>query len=611
MLTLREGIPSRVLPIQWPNGIVPSKLSNFESQAREHRHELWRKACHSDRLSSLFLGHHQDDQAETVFMRLINQHGVGTFGLRGIKDKSFLHRSNRPLRPADDFQIDSVPVQDLLDNREWNYTINARHARKDLDGRIMILKDEISLYRPLLSFPKARLISTCQSNGVPFVIDPTNFDPTLTLRNACRHIFTSYKLPKAFQTESLINLSAKASTLESTVHRTSNMLLSETRILSFDLRSGTIRICLPDPRLPIWSSVDLRIASYYLRRILYLVGAGSSRQLDFVDLLPVAKALFSHLQPPAIHESGEPTISQQSTLGPGIMTVAGVLITPSNESREGANRRRLPTNTDIQRQTYILTSQLPSRSELRLMSQRLPSLAQLNSETTQMSTSATPFSPRPHKSASTISFNNQFYFHLQLPSSSSPPKYNYQPQQPSKDQTIANYEIVYGTTENSVGQYILRPLHPEDISTLPKLWRRVLRDAAPGKTRFTLPAVVRVPSDEGNAEPKGVADRSERTPTDGKQESVFALPTLGLWRDSQHDRDAEGARQGDGQEQDRDRDRDHVRDTDDNTHLGFSWKISYMSLDPEVLRLVKWGPNPSPGEEKHSDCRTSRAVHLD
>lgn len=72
----------------------------------------------------IFLAHHQDDQAETVLLRLAR--GSGVDGLAAM-----------------------APVTQ---------------------------RDGIALLRPLLPFPKARLLATAQASGLPIVTDPSNGD---------------------------------------------------------------------------------------------------------------------------------------------------------------------------------------------------------------------------------------------------------------------------------------------------------------------------------------------------------------------------------------------------------------------------------------------------
>ncbi len=61
----------------------PSSLSNMESVARTLRYRRLGNALANERIVSLLLAHHEDDQYETVLMRLLSGHGPR--GLRGMR----------------------------------------------------------------------------------------------------------------------------------------------------------------------------------------------------------------------------------------------------------------------------------------------------------------------------------------------------------------------------------------------------------------------------------------------------------------------------------------------------------------------------------------------
>ena len=116
----RLGVPHRTLP--W-TGAKPA--SGLQEAARKARHALL--AAEAKRLGfpHLAMAHHQDDQAETVLMRL--SAGSGLAGLAGMRRSA--------------------------------------------------ARDGLVLARPLLGLPKARLVATCAALGLPFAEDPSNDDP--------------------------------------------------------------------------------------------------------------------------------------------------------------------------------------------------------------------------------------------------------------------------------------------------------------------------------------------------------------------------------------------------------------------------------------------------
>ncbi|UFZ01400.1 tRNA lysidine(34) synthetase TilS [Bradyrhizobium ontarionense] len=96
--------------------------------ARVARYGLLARAARQASASHVVTAHTRDDQAETVLMRLLR--GSGIVGLAAM-----------------------APVS---------------------------RREGLLLARPLLEIPKARLVATLQSAGVPFADDPTNRDPTFT-----------------------------------------------------------------------------------------------------------------------------------------------------------------------------------------------------------------------------------------------------------------------------------------------------------------------------------------------------------------------------------------------------------------------------------------------
>ena len=70
---------------------------SIEECAREMRYEFFLKTARTKRFSSIVLAHTQDDQAETVLMRIMQ--GTGLRGLLGIREKTRMGNVNllRPL----------------------------------------------------------------------------------------------------------------------------------------------------------------------------------------------------------------------------------------------------------------------------------------------------------------------------------------------------------------------------------------------------------------------------------------------------------------------------------------------------------------------------------
>ena len=111
--------------VKW---IGEKPATGLQEAARNARYALLAKAARKLGASHLVTAHTLDDQAETVLLRL--SRGSGLTGLGGMARAS------------------------------------------ELDG--------LTLLRPFLVVPKARLIATLDAAGIPFAEDPSNLDPRFT-----------------------------------------------------------------------------------------------------------------------------------------------------------------------------------------------------------------------------------------------------------------------------------------------------------------------------------------------------------------------------------------------------------------------------------------------
>lgn len=96
---------------------------NIQAAAREARYALIADWCHQQGVAYLATAHHEDDQAETVLLRLAR--GSGVYGLAAM-----------------------VPSRELVPG--------------------------LTLVRPLLDVPKARLVATLEDRGETWIEDPSN-----------------------------------------------------------------------------------------------------------------------------------------------------------------------------------------------------------------------------------------------------------------------------------------------------------------------------------------------------------------------------------------------------------------------------------------------------
>ena len=108
--------------IRW-TGRKPS--TGIQEAARQARYRLLAAAARRERARHILTAHTLDDQAETILFRLAR--GSGLTGLAGMARSSAL--------------------------------------------------DGITLLRPFLEVPKARLVATLRTENIPYVEDPSNADP--------------------------------------------------------------------------------------------------------------------------------------------------------------------------------------------------------------------------------------------------------------------------------------------------------------------------------------------------------------------------------------------------------------------------------------------------
>jgi len=182
------GIPSTIL------NITLRREQKNESMARVFRYQKIITAARRLGIHQLFLGHHHDDQMETILMRFTKGESPDLRAFRGM-----------PLRSPTPYMGTTLGGQPFV-LRKPRYGLSVAPSAWMYSSS----EDGTECLRPLLKFTKAQLVATCEHFGVPFVSDRTNFDPTYTLRNAVRYLRSHKKLPRALQDESLQRLHSGA-----------------------------------------------------------------------------------------------------------------------------------------------------------------------------------------------------------------------------------------------------------------------------------------------------------------------------------------------------------------------------------------------------------------
>ncbi len=255
------GLPFRLLVWRGPK---PDRA--VQEKAREARYGLLHDLCAATGADHLLTAHTQDDQAETVLFRLLR--GSGLTGLGGM------------------------------------------HPATGWPG--------VTLARPLLAIPKARLLATCQAFAIPFVTDPANGDPRYA-RARLRRILPMLAA-EGFGAPELARLAARLARADAALDRAAAQAFRECAAMT----DAPAVILDPHRLAALPGELRLRV----LRQAVLAVGSGASR-LDRLERLAdkVTRAI----------SSGEPL---RGTLGGARLAfVPGAALTIC---REGPRRRGLP-----------------------------------------------------------------------------------------------------------------------------------------------------------------------------------------------------------------------------------------------------------------------------
>ncbi len=135
----REDVPA----------LAKASGTSLEEAARQARYRFLARVARSVGAERIALGHHLDDQVETVLMHFIR--GSGLAGLRGMLS----------LAPMAEMRLDAIPGEPPETEGLW-------------------------LVRPLLTVPHEDLVAYCHEQGMEPRFDRSNLDTTY-FRNRLRH----------------------------------------------------------------------------------------------------------------------------------------------------------------------------------------------------------------------------------------------------------------------------------------------------------------------------------------------------------------------------------------------------------------------------------------
>lgn len=293
------GLKPVVSSINWKREALmlpPIGHPNVETLARRMRYRHIGLQSSSRGINSVLVAHHADDQYETVLMRMLGGHA--SRGLRGIRaaceipeceglygafrsgwrddrirERPFFQHHNadkerKQLRKL----ISSLLSEELTDSQEpeqpWkSHTIFDEIPTRDLYRENIAMNDFTSasvntevggvmLYRPLLEFGKDRLVATCLENKVPWFEDASNADVTLTMRNAVRAMHRGHQLPRALSRPAIVALAKRCDKRHEALEAEAARWAQQVTVHDFNSQSGTLFVRFPQMtcRVPSWQA---------------------------------------------------------------------------------------------------------------------------------------------------------------------------------------------------------------------------------------------------------------------------------------------------------------------------------------------------------------------
>ncbi|KAI9721966.1 MAG: hypothetical protein M1812_001924 [Candelaria pacifica] len=330
------------------------------SRARTLRYKALGLACRDEGIDSLLLAHHEDDQAETVLMRLADGH-IGT-GLQGIQSSTEIpecfgihgvHRSSAAVHRTTNREL---PSPHELDSNDLEQETSREKSCNALESH------GIKIYRPLLSFSKKRLEATCLWLGTSWVEDVTNKDPTLGPRNVVRSLLQQGRLPRALQKPSLLTLAAKSRVKAVECTSIAEKEFAKCEILILDVRSGGVIIRFPRRNLTA-KSIPEEYAGHEIRRRKSIFASLLRRIIDLVT--PLEKTTLQKVALAVDHIFPELAKIEYNELDRHLkdptITIAGVnfqrLVSPLSTSIPKKSKKPNPLDPDY---IWMITRQPPT-----------------------------------------------------------------------------------------------------------------------------------------------------------------------------------------------------------------------------------------------------------
>ncbi|EED23265.1 PP-loop family protein [Talaromyces stipitatus ATCC 10500] len=260
-------ILSEVLTLDWEAGETPKKKMAFETLARTKRYQALGKACFKNQLNTLLIGHHLDDNVETGLLRMTPTAKLE--GLAGIAPVARIPECHGLWGVSESGSFETIRGR----QRSFEFDLDEgklTHFSAD-DWSFTMATGGILLCRPLLPFYKASILETCREANVPYVTDPTNSDPTLTMRNTIRSLLESDKFPRALRPASMSAFLANNRVSLLDIMSETDKLLRDCQLLKFYPNSSTMEVIFPTLPVDSPDAQNIRILAAALRRITNLI----------------------------------------------------------------------------------------------------------------------------------------------------------------------------------------------------------------------------------------------------------------------------------------------------------------------------------------------------
>jgi tRNA(Ile)-lysidine synthetase-like protein len=259
---------------------------SLEEAARQARYRFLAEVAQAQGARVIAVGHHADDQAETVLMHFLR--GSGVAGLRGMLPASSLH-------------VGWLPDDEAESAAEAKAT-EGEFCQPQLAVPSAPASGELFLVRPLLAVTRAEIAAYCAEHGLRPRFDRSNEDTTY-FRNRLR-------------LELIPLLEQYNPGIRAVLARTAELMAGEAELLRASLEAAWGQVVLPSPAgevyfdLQAWRALPLGLQRATLRQAIYHL----RRNLRDVNWVHIERAVWL---------AREGLTGQQATLVAGLVLEVG------------------------------------------------------------------------------------------------------------------------------------------------------------------------------------------------------------------------------------------------------------------------------------------------